>query len=84
MLQTKLYKGINNMNYEKNKFEKQCSCGAKFEVIVPGLEGHEESEEYFCPECFCLYKTRASNSPMVTLISTRTDGKDFKHDNPYN
>lgn len=50
---------------------------------MPGQEGHEESEEYFCTECLCMYKMQASNSPTVTLISGRTDGKTDKHPSPY-
>ena len=70
--------------YEKSRFDKTCEkCGAKFEVIVPGMKGYEESEEYFCPECLRMYKTRASNSPTVNLISKRTDGKTDKCANPY-
>lgn len=69
--------------YQKGKFEQECSCGAKFEVTVPGQVGHEEPEEYFCPECLFMYKTRASNTPAVRLISPRTDGKTTKHSNPY-
>lgn len=69
--------------YEKNRFEQECSCGAKFEVIAPGQQGHEEPEEYFCPECLRMYKTRASNTPDVRLISPRTDGKTDKHPSPY-
>ena len=69
--------------YEKSNFVKECSYGATFNVSVPGLEGHEESEEYFCPECLCMYTVRASNSPTVRLISPRTDGKTFKHPSPY-
>lgn len=80
-----LKKGNKKMSYgyEKNRFEQTCSCGAKFEVVVPGQEGHEEPEEYFCPECFYMYKTRASNTPDVKLVSARTDGKTHKHPNPY-
>lgn len=61
--------------YQKDNFDQTCHCGAVFEVNVPGQVGHEESEEYYCPECGCEYKTRASNSPRVTLKSKRTDGK---------
>jgi len=73
-----------NYGYQKDEFEQECNtCGAKFKVNVPGQIGHEESEEYFCPECLCMYKTRASNTPTVTLISGRTDGKTFKCKSPY-
>lgn len=61
--------------YEKDSFDQTCSCGAVFNVSVPGQEGCEEPEEYYCPECRREYKTRASNTPTVRLISPRTDGK---------
>lgn len=64
-----------NYGYEKARRKETCHCGAVFEVIVPGQLGHEDSEEYYCPECSCEYRTRASNSPEVILISPRTDGK---------
>lgn len=70
--------------YEKDRFEQTCTkCGAIFEVIVPGQKCHEEPEEYFCPECLCMYKTRASNTPSVVLVSPRTDGKTDKCQSPY-
>jgi len=66
--------------YQKNKFEQTYQkCEAVFEVIVPGSKRHEESEKYFCPECLCMHKVRASNTPNVRLISSRTD----KCANPY-
>ncbi len=64
-----------NYGYEKSSREQTCHCGAVFHVSVPGQKGHEEPEEYYCPECHCEYKARASMSPTVTLISGRTDGK---------
>ena len=68
----------------RDEFEQICSkCGAVFRVDVPRQAGCEESEEYFCPKCFCMYKTRAAYTPAVTLISKRTDGKIDKCSNPY-
>jgi transposase-like protein len=62
--------------YQKDKFEQTCdNCGARFEVVVPGQKGHEESEGYCCPECQKEFTVRASNSPTVQLIAPRTDGK---------
>jgi len=62
--------------YEKDNFEQTCDyCGCVFRVIVPGQKGHEESEEYFCPECHKEFRIRASNSPKVIKISGRTDGR---------
>jgi len=41
--------------YQKDRFKQTCQkCGVVFEVIVFGLQGHEEFEEYFCPECLCI------------------------------
>ena len=60
--------------FEKTSFDIECSnCGAKFEVITTKLEGHNEKEDYFCPECSEPYKVRASVTPIVNLISKRTD-----------
>ena len=65
--------------YIKDDFIQPCDvCGAKFRVVVPGQKGHEEPEEYYCPECGKEYYVRASNTPSVTLISKRTDGKGKK------
>jgi hypothetical protein len=64
-----------NYAYEKENSDQTCHCGAVFNVVVPGQKGHEEPEEYYCPECMCEYRIRASNSPKVTLIFGRTDGK---------
>ncbi len=75
------------MNYDavyghSESFEKHCDyCGAEFRVHVPRQAGHEESEEYFCPECKKMYKTRASNSPSTTIINKRTDGKTDRYVN---
>jgi hypothetical protein len=62
--------------YLKDKLAETCdNCGAGFEVVAPGQKGHEESEEYNCPECKKTFTIRASNSPRVRLLSARTDGK---------
>lgn len=61
--------------YEKENFVQTCHCGALFKVIVSGQIGHEELEEYYCPECNQEYIIRASNTPFTKLITSRTDGK---------
>lgn len=62
--------------YEKARLNQTCDYyGATFEVIVPGQKGHEEPEEYFCPECHKEFKCIASNSPNVIPRSPRTDGR---------
>lgn len=50
-------------------------CGCVFRVESQKQDGHNEPEEYYCPECWKEYKIRACLSPRVTLISGRTDGK---------
>lgn len=42
-----------------------CECGCVFEVIVLEQEGHNEMEEYYCPDCHKEYKVRASFTPQV-------------------
>ncbi len=73
---------IETNEYCNSNDVEQCNnCGATYEVYVPAQAGHMESEEYFCPECNKGYSTRASNSPRVTLIKPRTDGKTDLYDN---
>lgn len=65
-----------SIGYQKDDFEQTCdNCGAVFRVLVPGQKGHEEPEEYHCPECNKEFRCRASLTPSVTLISKRTDGR---------
>lgn len=69
-----------SFGYLKDEFDKTCTyCGSVFHVVVPGQKGHEESEEYYCPECMTEYHCRASNSPTVILVSKRTDGRDTRN-----
>lgn len=49
-------------------------CGAVFRVEITEQSGHNDVEEYYCPECHKEFTCRASISPRVTLISARTDG----------
>lgn len=65
-----------SFGYLKGEFDQACDlCGAVFQVTVPGQKGHEEPEEYYCPECNAEYKVRASMSPRVRLLAPRADGK---------
>lgn len=60
--------------------EEKCNyCGCVYRVVVSLQDGHNETEEYYCPDCHKEYKTRACNSPLVSKISGRTDGKTIKH-----
>lgn len=56
-------------------------CGCKFRVQVELQDGHNESEEYYCPDCHKEYRTRACITPRVTKMSGRTDGKTIKYKN---
>ena len=41
---------------------------------------HNELEEYYCPDCGKEFRVRANNTPHVTKVSSRTDGRDIKYD----
>ena len=56
--------------------EETCdNCGCKFRVRAYKQAGHNETEEYRCPDCKKTYQRRACNTPEVSKISDRTDGK---------
>lgn len=62
--------------YPGNSYNETCRfCGAVFHVEVMLQDGHNESEEYYCPECYKKYKIRACITPSVTLIRKRTDNR---------
>jgi len=68
--------------YPDNDINKTCDyCGCVFRMQSAKQDGHNEPEEYYCPECFKEYRIRACNSPKVTLISPRTDGKTDRYNN---
>lgn len=58
------------------------NCGAEYLISVPKQSGHNEREEYYCPECNKKYYVRAS-LPInnIRLIKSRTDGKSDKYSN---
>lgn len=69
--------------YLDKDWEETCDyCGCVFRMVSCRQDGHNESEEYYCPECNKEFRIRASNSPRVTLISKRTDGKTDLYKNP--
>lgn len=63
--------------------EEKCDyCGAKFSFSYQTQAGHNEREEYDCPECEKEFIVRASMPIMqenVKLVSTRTDGRTNKY-----
>ena len=68
--------------YKDKDWEQTCDyCGCVFHMENQLQDGHNESEEYYCPECQKEYKIRAYNTPTVTLISKRTDGKTDRYNN---
>lgn len=67
-------------------FEVTCdNCGAELKVQITRQKGHNEMEEYYCPECDKEHKKRAS-MPIrnVNVIKSRTDGKTDKFINNLN
>ena len=66
--------------YPDKDYEEICNfCGCIFRVQTQRQDGHNESEEYYCPECDNEFHTYACMSPLVTLISKRTDGRTCKY-----
>jgi uncharacterized protein YbaR (Trm112 family) len=60
-------------------------CGAEIEVTYTKQAGHNEREEYYCPECDKQFFVRASLPIMlqnVRLKSARIDGKNDRYQNP--
>jgi hypothetical protein len=50
--------------------EVQCECGCLFKVSILKQDGHNEREEYYCPDCNKEYSAWASLSPRVVKISS--------------
>ncbi len=66
--------------YPDKDYTMMCDfCGCNFRVQTQRQDGHNESEEYYCPECSKEFRTFACISPSVTLISKRTDGRTCKY-----
>ena len=69
-------------SYPDKTWQQTCDyCGCVFEVSNQLQDGHNESEEYYCPECQKEYRVRACITPTVTLVSERTDGKLDRYNN---
>lgn len=69
-------------SYNDKDWEMTCEyCGCVFRMMSQLQDGHNESEEYYCPECHKEYHIRACTTPQVTLISGRTDGKNDRYNN---
>jgi len=68
--------------YKNSDVVETCSyCGCVFRVVSYKQDGHNDSEEYYCPECHKEFGIWASSSPEVTLISRRTDGRTDSYKN---
>jgi len=60
-------------------------CGAEIGVTITKQTGHNEREEYNCPECTKTYSVRASLPIMpynIKLLNPRNDGRTDKFQNP--
>ena len=61
------------------------NCGAEFSVTYARQTGHNEREDFYCPECDKRFYVRASlpiMSQNIRLTKPRTDGKTNKFQNP--
>lgn len=66
--------------YPDKDFETTCPfCGCRYRVQTQLQDGHNEREEYYCPECGKEEGIRTCLSPTVTLISGRTDNRTCKY-----
>jgi len=66
--------------YPGGNYERTCDfCGCKYRVDYSLQDGHNEKEEYYCPDCGKEYGVRACITPNVTKISGRTDNRDVKY-----
>ncbi|WP_064202805.1 hypothetical protein [Brevibacillus brevis] len=66
--------------YPAGDYTETCDfCGCKFRVQVSKQDGHNESEEYYCPDCRKEFRVRASMTPQVTKINDRTDGRTIRY-----
>lgn len=62
------------MKYDRTEinheiYEHDCEkCLSRLRVIIPHQDGHDETEEYYCPVCKTEYTVRASGSPKFAVI----------------
>lgn len=61
------------LDYDEIEVCDNCKC--QFRVRAYKQAGHNETEEYQCPDCRKIFYRRACISPEVQKISDRTDGK---------
>lgn len=47
------------------------NCGCKFHIKVFKQAGHNEREEYRCPDCGKAYFIRACNTPEIHKICSK-------------
>jgi uncharacterized protein with PIN domain len=61
----------NAMNsYLDREDEIRCECGCLFKVSIVKQDGHNEREEYYCPDCRKEYWAMASLSPSVVKLNS--------------
>ena len=69
-------------SYNGGTKKETCNyCGCEFEVSIQLQDGHNEAEEYYCPNCKKEFHVRACISPEVRKLKNRTDGKTNNYDN---
>ena len=54
-------------------------CGCEFKIKVYKQKGHDDYEEYYCPNCHKKYRTRACITPEIQRVcDTITENKNQK------
>ena len=55
--------------YKDSDDERECpNCHSLLRVEIVKQDGHNDTEEYYCPYCGHEMKARASQTPTVRLI----------------
>ena len=66
--------------FERISFIRPCVyCGARLAVFVSREAGSGEMNGYECPECGKDYTVHAALEPLVSVLDSRTDGKDDRY-----
>ncbi len=55
--------------------EIQCECGCLFKVWIFKQNGHNEREDYYCPDCKKEYSAIASLPPRVMKVGSESSNR---------
>jgi hypothetical protein len=59
-------------SYLDDEDEIRCKCGCLFRVSIIKQAGHNEREEYYCPDCNEEYSAMASLPPRVVKLEGKS------------